>query len=421
MHNFLITTARRKFVRGWYDENVLFEQLSNALQGETDKLKIVRTVIKCLDETLEIENIAFLLAERSNPNQLPNYILYDSHSLAPIRTLTSHYDVIQHITTQIKKPALTKGLPENIAHALNIQEDGIIIPLSSPEILEGVIILGERSAGIAFSDADLHVFERLMNYVDAILYRLTPYDLLEKKFLENKEKLHQAEIQLVRAQKIEAIAHATRQCHHEIKTPLSILKLGIGEINNMQELEEFKTIAAVEIDKAVEIVNETMAITDIAKPSQQKEFINMNEVLQRCLKIIPESGYSLKTDLQLDLPGIEGNLRDIEVVFTNLITNAKDAMPDGGTLNITSVSEDSGVVVRISDTGKGIPDELKQIVWEPYTSGHRSDAGNETAGRGWGLTIVHRIVTEYDGIINFDSEVGVGTTFTVRFPCPAMN
>ena len=154
----------------------------------------------------------------------------------------------------------------------------------------------------------------------------------------------------------------------------------------------------------------------MAKPqSNGKSPVDINAVIKRCFKLIPESGYRLYDDLQ-PLPDVMGNQSDLEVVFTNLINNAKDAMLDGGTLSIKSYLENEQIVVSFADTGRGIPDELKQIIWEPYTSGHRTAAGNTTAGRGWGMTIIHRIITEHGGTINFDSNVGEGTCFFIRLP-----
>ena len=106
----------------------------------------------------------------------------------------------------------------------------------------------------------------------------------------------------------------------------------------------------------------------------------------------------------------------MQVVFTNLMNNAKDAMPNGGQISLKSYHENEYVIVKFSDTGIGIPDDIKTKVWDPYSSGHRRTVGNSTAGRGWGLTIVHRIISEHGGTINFVSKENEGTVFTLKIP-----
>ena len=91
-------------------------------------------------------------------------------------------------------------------------------------------------------------------------------------------------------------------------------------------------------------------------------------------------------------------------------------MPDGGSLSIQSRISDNLAIVEFTDTGIGIAEELRERVWEPYFSGHATHVGNSTAGRGWGLTIVNRIISEHKGTINFTSVVGEGTAFTIKLP-----
>jgi signal transduction histidine kinase len=98
-----------------------------------------------------------------------------------------------------------------------------------------------------------------------------------------------------------------------------------------------------------------------------------------------------------------------------------DAMPHGGTLAFTTSADNGEVIVTVEDTGEGIPEEVQARVWDPYFSGKQSEVGNSTAGRGWGLTIVNRIINEHSGTIGFSSELGVGTRFSISLPLHAPN
>jgi signal transduction histidine kinase len=91
-------------------------------------------------------------------------------------------------------------------------------------------------------------------------------------------------------------------------------------------------------------------------------------------------------------------------------------MPNGGALAFTTRANATDVVITVEDNGEGIPEKLRSKVWEPYFSGRGSDVGNSNAGRGWGLTIVNRIINAHQGTIRFTSEEKVGTRFVITLP-----
>jgi signal transduction histidine kinase len=108
-------------------------------------------------------------------------------------------------------------------------------------------------------------------------------------------------------------------------------------------------------------------------------------------------------------PDVVADPEQLKQVFVNLISNAVQAMPGGGTLTIETGAEEGFVFIRFSDTGPGISDGVRDKIFNPFVS-TRDD------GTGLGLTIVHRIVDEHDGHIEVTSEPGDGTAFTVWLP-----
>jgi signal transduction histidine kinase len=295
-----------------------------------------------------------------------------------------------------------------------------VVVFRSPEILEGILILGERSNQEAFSRKDKQFLQRLVRYVSAILYRLTPFEKLEKLYFDNQRRLHQAEIQLVRSEKTRAIAHATRQAHHEIRTPLSIIGMAARRIRDEQSAEKYRQVIAEQIERAMEIVDETLVITDVNDDSQDRtQPVDLNPILQRCVRLQPDGPHQQKLELQAGLPAVAGIPGELQVLFSNLVKNGLEAMPAGGVLSVRSRAVGDEVEVSVEDTGAGIAPELREKIWEPYFSGKLTSAGNSTAGRGWGLTICNRITTEHKGTIAFESRVGQGTRFTVRLPALA--
>jgi len=420
MQQFLLTTAKRKFIRGWYDTEEVFNQLSEKVSAQKSRPAIFQTIEKVLDSVLEVENTAVVVAVRDADEHLTHYQLISGAAPRRERTIAVDHDLVAASTPEQPLRFLedceesTQGLL--LGEAFKPDRRCLLLSFHSPEALEGLVILGERSNQAGYANQDLGFFRRLVNYMSAIFYRLTPMEKLERLYFENVQRLHEAQIQLIRAQKIESIVHATRQCHHEIRTPLNIIRMGLRRVKDLEGLKVFQQLADEEISHALEIVDETLLISGVEKgPTERETVFNLNDSIRRSLKLVQEDRYRVHAVLDQVVP-VKGVSSDLQVVFANLIHNAADAMPEGGAISIQSTIADNEVVVEFSDTGKGIPEDQRERVWEPYYSGQATLVGNSTAGRGWGLTIVNRIITEHRGTINFSSVVGEGTTFVIKLP-----
>jgi signal transduction histidine kinase len=418
---FLISTARRRFVRSWYDPEEIIGRLAERLELERNRDDIFRCLVQEMDQTFELERAHCVVARRDTEDRLIAYRLLASDGQTLIDELLCDDDFIQSCMHRSGSTALSEFDPiiQQRFSDLGYQhpEQALVVTFFSPEHLEGVLILGERSNQELFSKRDQQFLSRLDRYVAAILYRLTPFEKLERLYFENQRRLHEAEIQLVRGEKTRAIAHATRQAHHEIRTPLNIIRMAVRRIKDIDTVEKYRQIIEEQIDRAMEIVDETLAITDIDNDDLERyEAVALNPILLRCLKLLPEGSHRRELDLATELPPVNGIARELQVLFTNLIKNALESMPEPGVLSIKSSVAAGEVIVSIADTGVGIEPELREKIWEPYFSGKVTTVGNITAGRGWGLTISSRIVLEHKGTIQFSSTPGKGTRFTVRLP-----
>jgi signal transduction histidine kinase len=148
--------------------------------------------------------------------------------------------------------------------------------------------------------------------------------------------------------------------------------------------------------------------------------LQANQVLKRILLFLEDHlarcRVSVETSLSPELPEIEANAHQLQQVFLNLINNACDAMPEGGTIRLETRLErepcrEDVVVVSVSDTGIGIPQERQAHIFEPFFT-----TKNLRQGTGLGLSIAARIVREHKGTIELKSAPGAGTTFVIRFP-----
>ncbi len=419
VHQFVLTTARRTFVKGWYDDDVVLNEVSSKIFGEMNGFKIFSAVADSLDKALEPEELIIIVARRGDDESVSEYaqIEYHNGTVTRISVLSPEIDAFKCFRGVRYLSDCDAPVREYLEkQGLNSDSGAVVISFHSPDMFEGTMVLGGRSGGAGYKERDLRLLRQLFVTVSGVLYRLTPFEKLEQRYRESKERLHNAEIQLLRAEKIQSIAHATRQAHHEIRTPLNIIKLGLGRVKSMGDFEAYKDTVESQIKQAMEVVEETLLITDLEKESIDRLVpTDVGDVVLRALKMTPDSQHMIHTDLSSE-SRVLAVQSDLQVVFINLVRNALEAMPNGGRLDISTRDKGDLVEISFQDTGVGIEKELQSKIWEPYFSGKITEVGNSTARRGWGLTIVNRIVTEHKGTISVESEVGVGTTFYLRFP-----
>jgi two-component system NtrC family sensor kinase len=155
---------------------------------------------------------------------------------------------------------------------------------------------------------------------------------------------------------------------------------------------------------------------DFYRPSpEQRELTDINAIMEEVLalagKKLQHSKVSTQTKLAANLPPIKAVASQIQQVFLNLILNAIEAMPDGGQLTITTElsSDHRETLIAFADSGHGIPEEEISKVFEPFYT-------TKLKGTGLGLAISYGIVERHGGRIEVISEVGQGSTFTVRLP-----
>jgi signal transduction histidine kinase len=240
-------------------------------------------------------------------------------------------------------------------------------------------------------------------------------DESHRKLREQTAVLFQTEEQLRRADRLSALGELSAGMAHEIRNPLGSIK-GAAEIlrddyGSQGPKAEFVQILLKETDRLNAIVQEFL---NFARP-RTPEFheTDLNEVLESVLTLTaqPARKAGIMVERRLDTAigkrNLDGGL--LKQAFLNLVLNAIQAMPGGGTLTIESVLREREVEVAVSDTGVGITAENRKKLFSPFFT-------TKTEGTGLGLAITYRIIENHRGTIVVQSEPGKGTTFTVRIP-----
>ena len=229
------------------------------------------------------------------------------------------------------------------------------------------------------------------------------------------------ESQLSQADKLSSIGLLAAGVAHEVNTPLAVISSYAQMLSKQVQGDPGKAELLEKITRstfrASEIVNNLLNFSR----TSGTEFtdVDVNKVIGDTLALLEHQfkvgRVSVRREFTTHLPAINGNAGRLQQVFLNLFLNAKDAMPGGGTLRVTT-SNGSGVSVTISDTGSGIAQEHISRIYDPFFTTKTNARNGQNRGTGLGLSVTYGIIQEHAGKIRVESRPGAGTTFYLDFP-----
>ena len=278
----------------------------------------------------------------------------------------------------------------------------------------------------------------------AVIRDVSPRVQMEERLREANSRLEQAlaDVQhtqevMLRQERLKALGQLASGIAHDFNNALSMI-IGFTELllSDTDEREDDKKrrshlhLIHSAAQDAVGVVGRLREFSRPTKSSAELPPVQINDIVAQAISLsqprwrdqAQASGQTIQVTAELgQVPAIGGRSSELRQALTNLIINAVDAMPSGGTLTLRTCLEtaaDKGVgeqmvVVEVADTGTGMPPEVRDRIFDPFytTKGDR--------GTGLGLAMVHGIVEQHHGQISVQSEVGKGTTFTMRFrPLP---
>jgi len=235
------------------------------------------------------------------------------------------------------------------------------------------------------------------------------------------EELRETQEQLVRSEKLAAIGQLAGGVGHELRNPLGAIKNAVyyirGKVAKSElaqkepRVMEFLGIMDDEINASNKIINDLLGFSRVGKPSISPTRIE--RVVEDALPYTPvPENIKLVKKLDADLPEVEVDPDQIRQVLVNILINAVQAMPEGGELTIAAGRRDDFLEVKVIDTGYGIPEEAMDKIFDPLFT-------TKAKGIGLGLAVCKAIIDRHEGHIEVESEVGKGTTLTVKLPLKA--
>jgi signal transduction histidine kinase len=237
--------------------------------------------------------------------------------------------------------------------------------------------------------------------------------VLAESFNTMVKNLSETQRKLIQSEKLASIGQLAAGVAHELNNPLANISL-----NTEMLMRTCKDEASVKKLKVIEenVASAAKIIRDLLdfsrEPKLELEYLDVNEVIEKTLESLKYEMEGIRLVKNLNpVPRILGDRVRLRQVFTNLITNAIQAMDKGGTLTVASRATTEYVEVDVSDTGSGIPKEHLSRIFDPFFT--TKGVGK---GTGLGLAISYSIIQRHNGSIEVESELGKGTTFTVRLP-----
>jgi signal transduction histidine kinase len=246
---------------------------------------------------------------------------------------------------------------------------------------------------------------------------------LTRSFNRMVHKLKETQNELVRSEKLISLGRLSAGVAHEIRNPLNAMKGAIVLLQRRRPedplIAEYTPLILEEIERLNSFVSDFLYLAKESVPRLLPT--NLNALIQNTLALLEEQlaaqGIHISRHLEAALPEAPVDLHQMEQVLINLLLNARDAMPDGGSLEITTRSlsgespgpETDRVVITIKDTGTGIPAEHQRNIFDPFFS-------LKKGGTGLGLPITLGIVENHGGKLTLQSVLGEGTVVTLELP-----
>ena len=271
------------------------------------------------------------------------------------------------------------------------------------EALESVMVFAQQ-AGLAIHNA--FMYQELKTFSQQ----------MEEKIHKTTADLRETEAQLIRSEKLAALGQLAAGIAHEIRNPLTSINILIHSLTENfpaedSHREDLKVIEE-EIDRINEILDRFLRFAKPAPPLLERT--EVAPIFEETLQLIRPRMEKQRVHIQKEfetLPIILMDREQIKQVALNLLLNAVQAMPWGGTLMLRGQNSKDGQWIKISiqDSGVGIPDEDMNKLFDPFFS-------TREGGIGLGLSIAHRIIDQHHGKIEVESSLGKGTLFTLWLP-----
>jgi signal transduction histidine kinase len=287
------------------------------------------------------------------------------------------------------------------------------LPLVVHDRCIGTVVIIETRGPRLFTPAEAERAAAIANQLAVAVENARLYADLRGSYAQ----LGRAQQQVVQTERLAALGEMSAVVAHEVRNPLGVIFNSLGSLRRMVrpqgDAKMLFDIVEEEADRLNRIVGDLLDFARPSAPSVEPELLGRVAEDAVAAAVQPAAAtIQVVRDLDPDLPPVAMDARLVRQAILNVAVNAVQAMPRGGRLTVRTRRDGETAVVELSDTGGGIPDEVRERIFEPFFT-------TKASGTGLGLAVVRRIVEGHGGEVRVQSAPGEGTTFALRFPLPA--
>ncbi len=393
-------------------------ELSRLVVSTLDLEEVLRLAMRGINKIIKAEAACLFLLDETTNELVLRVSLHGPRNLGPLKL-----EVGQGISGWVVKEGQALLVPDVtgeprfdslLSEHLGIECRSVLsVPLVIRDHVIGAIELMNSMDG-KFTDDDLELLGSMATTVAIAVENARLYTELS----EFTRELEKSQDQLIRAEKLAATGKIAASLAHEINNPLQAIhnclhlvihKSSLGQDKRL----EYLSMAQEEVERLTDLVQRML---DFYRPSKETvapvdiEAL-LDDVLSLAAKRLQHARVMVHRDATSPLPLVDGVSNLLKQVFLNIIINAVEAMPSGGDLYIETTRDERRQEVSISftDAGEGIPVAELANIFDPFFT-------TKPKGTGLGLSVSHGIIERHGGRIDVRSDVGKGSTFTVRLP-----
>lgn len=399
---------RGKVAQG--ETRLIFREFAESLNLIEDYDQIALNFLGTVKEAVPVERLAFFIYD----SDLAQFRLSASMGLDAGRLKAVTFSPQDHLAKWLKinkafldirgEPGVFDYLGEREKEVFRTFGLELCYPLLSMNRLIGILCAGPKATGERFTRQEISFIETLTPQAGIALENAMLYK-------EQRERFRR----MIRADRLATIGELAAGAAHEIRNPLTAIKSSLQYLaeKNPQETEKkLLNVALQETDRIDEILS---ALLSFSRPSEiKKEPYDLLGALEESLALLSfqarAAGVEVETKFPVGPVTLNGDKSQVKQLFLNIFLNAIQAMPGGGRLSSEVALPGHGrALVRVTDTGAGIPEEIMDKIYDPFFT-------TKKGGTGLGLSICYSIVKSHGGEIEMRSRVGEGTTVLVTLP-----
>ncbi len=397
-----------------YDYRETLGKLSKAMVSILDLQSLSKRIVETITQTMGVEKASLFLWNEEKGG----YSLFESKNIKTSSPpLLSKNDPLPHYLQKIGEIIIREELAKGahiselneVINKMSVLEAEVSIPLIAKGQLIGMINLGYKFSKDIYSHEDLELLSTLANQTAIAIENARLYEDLKK-----------SKSYMRRADRLASLGTLTAGLAHEIRNPLVAIKTLTQLLPERIDDEEFRTqflqIASGEVDRISSLVNELL---DFARPSEPKlEAEDINAILDGMILLVStetkKKQINIIKNYASDLSSVQIDREQIKQVFLNILLNAIDATQENGKILVKTrpfvkPGGEPYVQIEFTDTGKGIPEEYLEDIFNPFFT-------TKSTGSGLGLSISNQIIQDHRGYIDVESQLGKGSSFFINLP-----